>query len=107
MFTENSKDCKDWGSYGQSSKWIWFFCVPMLCATLKTSKRGDTIWRSIKSTNSIGILALRNGFTDAIYQKGQVYTLHETGKIATFDLNAPAEMTELLASEGKPLNEQY
>ncbi|XP_022772099.1 F-box protein At2g26160-like [Durio zibethinus] len=69
-------------------------------------KPGDAIWSSIKSTDSMGNQC--NGFTDAIYHKGQLFALHETGKIFICGHTATSpEMIEFVASPHRPLNKQY
>ncbi|OMO77327.1 hypothetical protein CCACVL1_15081 [Corchorus capsularis] len=60
-------------------------------------KLGGKIWRPIKFAGSIDKTC--DGFTDAIYHKGRLYALHDSGKIYTSDLTAlyPV-MTEFIAS---------
>ncbi|XVF52336.1 hypothetical protein PTKIN_Ptkin05aG0010500 [Pterospermum kingtungense] len=69
-------------------------------------KLGDTSWSSITSADSVGNPC--SGFADAMYRKGQLYALHETGKIFICSITAPSpKMTEFVASPCRSLNQQY
>ncbi|KAK6275172.1 hypothetical protein POUND7_004881 [Theobroma cacao] len=82
-----------------------FFVTYTRHHALAYCKLGDTTWSPLKSTDSVG--KPFNGFTDAIYHKGQLYALHETEKIFTCELTAPSpEMTEFLASPHRFINKQ-